>query len=183
MSISAQKGIILWLTGLSGAGKSTLANAVKIQLDQSGYATVVLDGDIMRAGLNSDLGFSMQDRAESLRRTTEVAKLFLRSGKIVIVACISPMQNDRVLARSRVGSCDFIEIFCNCPLEVCETRDVKGLYKKARRNELANFTGISAPYEAPSTPELNIDTGSESISSCTEQIIRFLKHRDIISHQ
>ena len=152
-----QQGKVLWFTGLSGSGKSTIANATEHKLHELGYKTMVLDGDNIRMGLCKDLGFSPQDRSENIRRISEVAKLFAESGTIVLTAFISPYREDREMARSIIGQ-DFIEIFVDTPLDVCEGRDPKGLYKKARTGEIKGFTGIDSPYEAPLRPDMIIDT-------------------------
>ena len=180
---SQQKGhrsAILWFTGLSGSGKSTLANAVNVNLHKKGYSTYVLDGDNIRHGLCKDLGFSDLDREENIRRIGEVSKLFLDAGIIVLTAFVSPFRVDRDNARSLVGENDFIEIFCSADLGVCETRDTKGLYAKARNGDIKDFTGISSPYEDPKSPELLIDTGNLEIDKCVDMIIEFLIKKRII---
>ncbi|MBC8168472.1 MAG: adenylyl-sulfate kinase [Synechococcus sp.] len=174
---------ILWFTGLSGAGKSTLANAVNAALFERGLATYVLDGDNVRHGLCKDLGFSDADREENIRRIGEVAKLFLDAGVIVLTAFVSPFRADRDKARALVNAGDFIEIHCAADLSVCEERDTKGLYAKARAGEIKEFTGISSPYEAPEQPELNVNTGNNSLDSCVEQVIRYLVDQTIIPAQ
>ena len=174
---------ILWFTGLSGAGKSTLANAVNAALFERGLATYVLDGDNVRHGLCKDLGFSDADREENIRRIGEVAKLFLDAGVIVLTAFVSPFRADRDKARALVNAGDFIEIHCAADLSVCEERDTKGLYAKARAGEIKEFTGISSPYEAPEHPELNINTGSSSLDSCVDQVIHYLVEQKIIPAQ
>lgn len=178
--LNLHKSVILWFTGLSGAGKSTVAHAVEETLYQSGHRTFVMDGDNVRHGLCSDLGFSDADRKENIRRVAEVAKLMLEVGVITLTAFISPFATERNLARSLVPNGDFIEIHCLCDLEICEQRDVKGLYKKARRGEIEHFTGISSPYEAPEKPELRLDTGTNSLQDCVDQVMALLKHRGII---
>ena len=155
-SLKGQRPCILWLTGLSGAGKSTLANALEHELFTRRCHTMVLDGDNLRLGLNRDLGFAPADRRENIRRIGEVSRLFVQSGLIVITAFISPFRDDRRMVRSLVEPGEFIEIFMDTPLEVCEARDVKGLYRRARSHEISEFTGISSPYEAPEHPELHI---------------------------
>ena len=180
--LNLHKSAILWFTGLSGAGKSTMAHAVEEALYQSGYRTFVMDGDNVRHGLCSDLGFSDADRKENIRRVAEVAKLMLEVGVITLTAFISPFAAERNLARSLVPNGDFIEIHCLCDLEICEQRDVKGLYKKARRGEIEHFTGISSPYEAPKKPELRLDTGTNSLQDCVDQVLALLKQRGIISN-
>jgi adenylylsulfate kinase len=166
--------MVLWFTGLSGSGKSTLAHTVEEALYERGCRTFVLDGDNIRHGLNGDLGFSADDRTENIRRIGEVAKLFVESGAIVLTAFISPFRADRAKARYVVGSSDFIEVYCQCALEVCEQRDVKGLYKRARTGEIKDFTGISSPYEVPEDAELVVDTGTLSLRECTQQVIDYL---------
>lgn len=175
------KSVILWFTGLSGAGKSTLAHAVEEQLHQLGCRTYVMDGDNVRHGLCGDLGFSEEDRKENIRRIGNVSKLFLEAGVVVLTAFISPFRSDRVLVRNMVLHGDFLEIFCNTPIEVCEQRDVKGLYQKARNGEIKDFTGISSPYEAPDKPELSVLTGEQSLEECVGQVINLLRERDILA--
>ena len=177
------RSAILWFTGLSGAGKSTLANAVNQALFERGLATYVLDGDNVRHGLCKDLGFSDADREENIRRIGEVAKLFLDSGVIVLTAFVSPFRADRDKARALVDDGDFIEVFCSADLGVCEERDTKGLYAKARAGEIKEFTGISSPYEAPETPELSVDTGASALEACVEQVVISLIERGIIPAQ
>ncbi|OQK17154.1 adenylyl-sulfate kinase [Methyloprofundus sedimenti] len=174
------KSVVLWFTGLSGSGKSTLAHAVEDQLYQLGLHTFVLDGDNVRHGLNKDLGFNDQDRKENIRRISEAAKLMLEAGVITLTAFISPFKEEREMARSLMPHGDFIEIHCFCPLEVCETRDVKGLYKRARDGEIKDFTGISSPYEAPVKPELKIDTNALSLEESAAQVIALLRERNIL---
>ena len=174
---------ILWFTGLSGSGKSTLANAVNAALFERGLATYVLDGDNIRHGLCKDLGFSDADREENIRRIGEVAKLFLDAGVIVLTAFVSPFRADRDKARALVAAGDFIEIFCSADLGVCEKRDTKGLYAKARAGEIKEFTGISSPYEAPEAPELAVETGAAEINTCVEQVVNELIRRSIIPQQ
>ena len=179
--LNQHKSVILWFTGLSGSGKSTIAHAVEEALYQSGHRTFVMDGDNVRHGLSSDLGFSDADRQENIRRVAEVAKLMLEVGVITLTAFISPFAAERNLARSLVQNGDFIEIHCLCDLEICEQRDVKGLYKKARRGEIKHFTGISSPYEAPEKPELQLDTGINSLQDCVDNVLSLLKQRSIIA--
>lgn len=169
--------MILWFTGLSGAGKSTLANALEARLHSRGCATVVLDGDNVRHGLCGDLGFSAEDRVENIRRIGEMANLFVNAGVIALTAFISPYTSDRRRVRDLVGNDDFIEIYCRCSLETCEDRDVKGMYKKARRGEISDFTGISSPYEEPQQAEITVDTDSHSIEECVDHIIAELESR------
>lgn len=165
---------ILWFTGLSGAGKSTLAHAVEETLHQMGCNTFVLDGDNVRHGLCSDLGFSDEDRQENIRRIGEMASLFIQGGSIAMTAFISPFQADRDRVRALVPEGDFIEIYCRASIETCESRDVKGLYKRARAGEIPDFTGISSPYEAPESPELVVDTGEEDLSACVDRVVGHL---------
>jgi adenylylsulfate kinase len=169
---------VLWFTGLSGSGKSTLARAVEEALFARGCQVYVLDGDNVRHGLNSNLGFSDADRAENIRRIGEVAKLFADAGMIVLTAFISPCRADRDRARRVIGDA-FLEIHAACDLAVCEERDPKGLYARARRGEIAEFTGISAPYEAPEKPELSVNTGHRSLDECVEEITGLLASRNI----
>ena len=169
------RGAILWFTGLSGSGKSTLANAVDHRLHELGLRSFVLDGDNIRHGLNGDLGFSPEDRTENIRRIGEVAKLFAESGTIVLTAFISPYRADRDRIRetsARDG--DFVEVFVYCPLDVCEQRDPKGLYAKARAGEIPEFTGISAPYEEPVSAELMVDTSAATLDECVEEVLSYL---------
>ena len=175
-----QKGTVIWFTGLSGSGKSTLALEVENALYQRGHLTYVLDGDNIRHGLNKNLGFSPEDREENIRRIGEVAKLFADAGVIAMTAFISPYRADRDNARDLLDEGRFVEIFTDCPLEVCEARDTKGLYKKARAGEIKEFTGISAPYEAPSHPELTVNTGSQTLEECTERVIALLESKGLI---
>lgn len=169
------RGVILWYTGLSGCGKSTIANEVEKELFDSGYHIYVLDGDNIRFGLNSNLGFSPEDRTENIRRIGEVAKLFVDAGVVVSTAFISPYRKDRDRVRSIVEDGDMVEIFVKCDLEVCEQRDAKGLYKKARAGEIKEFTGISAPYEEPEKPELVVDSAKNSVEECAKMIVDYLK--------
>ena len=175
------RSAILWFTGLSGSGKSTLANAVNVALHKNGYSTYVLDGDNIRHGLCKDLGFSDLDREENIRRIGEVSKLFLDAGIIVLTAFVSPFRLDRDNARSLVGEDDFIEIHCSADLGICEKRDTKGLYAKARNGEIKDFTGISSPYEDPLSPELKIDTGNLEIEKCVNIVTNLLVNKKIIS--
>jgi len=177
------RSAILWFTGLSGSGKSTLANAVNAALFERGLACYVLDGDNVRHGLCKDLGFSDADREENIRRIGEVAKLFLDAGVVVLTAFVSPFQADRQRARDLVEAGDFIEIHCAADLAVCEQRDTKGLYAKARAGEIKEFTGISSPYEAPESPELRIDTGSQSLEQSVTQVLGHLATQGVIPQQ
>ena len=167
---------VIWLTGLSGSGKSTIAHAVEERLHRCGVSTYVLDGDNVRHGLCRDLGFSKQDRCENMRRAAEVAKLFVDAGTIVITAFISPFAEERQHARAIVGERDFLEVYCRCPIEVCEQRDVKGLYRRARAGDIRQFTGISSPYEAPSDADLTIDT-THPPELCVNAVISLLFER------
>jgi len=176
-SIKSQKPCILWFTGLSGSGKSTIANAVEAALWEQGKHTYLLDGDNIRMGLNQGLGFSNKDRIENIRRIGEVSKLFVDAGLIVLTAFISPFQRERNMVRELVQEKEFIEIFIDTPLEVCESRDPKGLYKKAREGKIPDFTGISSPYEAPQTPEIHINNDNISIKEITDQIINYLQKK------
>ncbi|MDH5637474.1 MAG: adenylyl-sulfate kinase [Nitrospinota bacterium] len=171
---------ILWFTGLPCSGKSTLSHAVEEGLFQMGCNTFVLDGDNVRHGLCSNLGFTAEDRTENIRRIGELAKLFLEAGVIPLTAFISPYRKDRELARNLVPHGDFIEIFCDSPLDVCEERDVKGLYKKARNGEIKHYTGVSDPYEAPLAPEARIDTAGKSVEECAKEVIELLIARGIV---
>lgn len=166
--------MVYWFTGLSGAGKSTLVNAVAVQLYQRGYIIKVLDGDIIRQGLCSDLGFSLEDRQENIRRIAEVAKLFMESGVIVLCAFITPTETLRDQARDIVGADRFKQIYIKCPLEVCESRDVKGLYAKARQGKIVGFTGIDSPYEEPAQPDIILDTAQATISQCVQNMINLI---------
>ena len=170
-----QKPCILWLTGLSGAGKSTIADRLEQKLRALGTHTYVLDGDNVRHGLNRDLGFTDRDRVENIRRVSEVAKLMVDAGLLVIVSFISPFRSEREMARNLVEEGEFFEIFVDTPLEVCEARDPKGLYVRARRGEIPNFTGIDSPYEAPDDPDLRIDTTKASPEQAAESVVRHLR--------
>jgi adenylylsulfate kinase len=169
-----QKPCILWFTGLSGSGKSTIANAIEVELFKKNRKTYLLDGDNIRHGLNKDLGFLESDRIENIRRIGEVSKLFVDSGLIVLTAFISPFKSDRQIARSLVEYDEFIEVFIDTPLEICERRDPKGLYKKARNGAIKNFTGIDSPYEIPQNPEIHIKTENKSIQECVDIILLHL---------
>lgn len=178
--MNRHESAIIWFTGLSGAGKSTIAHAVEEHLHQQGCRTYVLDGDNVRHGLCGDLGFSIDDRHENIRRIGEVACLFADAGTITLTAFISPLKADRAQVR-RIAGADFIEIFCRCPIDVCESRDVKGIYKKARAGEIKDFTGISSPYEEPDSPELVIETVSMSIEESAAVVMAYLDSRGIIN--
>ena len=170
-----QNGTVLWLTGLSGAGKTTLANHLERALFDKNKLVYVLDGDKVRTGLNSDLGFSNEDRFENIRRIGEVSRLFADAGLIVIVAFISPFRKDRDSVRMAMEAGKFIEVFIDCPLEVCEKRDTKGLYKKARAGMIEDFTGISSPYEPPLSPEIHLRTEKDTVNKCIDKIMNYLK--------
>ena len=165
-----QKSLVVWIVGLSGSGKSTLARGLENELHQKGYLTQILDGDNLRSGINNNLSFTANDRIENIRRAAEVSKLFANCGVITICSLISPTEDIRQMARSIVGE-KYFEVFVNCPLEVCESRDVKGLYKKARNGEIKNFTGIDSPFEAPKSPDLEIKTDINSIEYCHNQLV------------
>ncbi len=169
--------LVVWFTGLSGSGKSTIANLVEEQLFKKNIQAFSLDGDNIRTGLNKGLGFSEVDRYENLRRIAEVSKLFIESGTVVVASFISPLIKDRLLVKEIVGHENFIEIFVNTSLEECERRDIKGLYKKARTGEIPNFTGISAPYESPENPDIEIRTEEVTKKLAVEQIMRFLEKK------
>jgi adenylylsulfate kinase len=174
------QSFVLWFTGLSGSGKSTVANAVAQKLFEKEIRNYVLDGDNIRHGLNKDLGFSDADRTENIRRIGEVSKLFVDSGQVVLTAFISPFIADRELVRSLLEKDEFIEIYVQCPLEECEKRDPKGLYDKARKGLIKDFTGINSPYEEPLQPELVVNTSEYSVTECVEQIINYLSSRNAI---
>ena len=178
--LNDHKSVIIWFTGLSGSGKSTLAHSVEEELYKLNCRTFVLDGDNVRHGLSSNLTFSDNDRKENIRRISETAKLMMEAGVIAITAFISPFREDRDLVRRLLPQKDFIEIYCKASLEICESRDVKGLYKLARAGEIKNYTGIDSPYEAPDNPELVIDTDSESLKESIAKVVDFLKSKEII---
>jgi adenylylsulfate kinase len=180
--LKGHKGAVLWFTGLSACGKSTIANAVDHKLHKLGKHTFVLDGDNIRMGLNKNLGFSAEDRAENIRRIGEVAKLFASSGSIALTAFISPYRADRDKVREIMPAGEFIEIFVDASLETCEKRDPKGLYKKARAGEIKNFTGISDPYEAPTKPELVLDSNTKSIDQLADEVIAYLDKHGLLKH-
>lgn len=173
-TLKGQRPRIVWLTGLSGAGKSTIANLVEKRLHALGRHTYLLDGDNVRHGLNRDLGFTEADRVENIRRVAEVSRLMLDAGLIVITAFISPFRSERLMARSLVRNGEFIEVYVDTPVAVAEERDPKGLYKKARRGEIRNFTGIDSPYEPPEEPEIRIDTTRVSAEEAADQIVKFV---------
>jgi len=180
-AIKSQRSCILWFTGLSGAGKSSIANLVEKKLLALGRHTYLLDGDNVRHGLNKDLGFTDADRVENIRRVAEVGKLMVDAGLIVLTAFISPFRAEREMARSLVDEGEFLEIFVDTPLEIAEQRDVKGLYKKARRGELKNFTGIDSPYEAPESPEIHLRTANETVESAAERVIEIIREKGFIA--
>ncbi|MBL7923364.1 MAG: adenylyl-sulfate kinase [Bacteroidia bacterium] len=172
-----QKALVLWFTGLSGSGKSTLADRVEQELFEQGYKTYLLDGDNIRHGLNSNIDFTEEGRRENIRRIGEVAKLFVDAGIIVLTAFISPFREDRERVRTLLAEGEFVEIHVDCPLEICEQRDVKGLYARARRGEIPNFTGISSPFEAPLQPEITVHTDRNDLETCVNQILSFTYNR------
>ncbi|MXP59189.1 adenylyl-sulfate kinase [Pantoea sp. Taur] len=173
------QGVVLWFTGLSGSGKSTVAGALEQALHRAGVSTYLLDGDNVRHGLCRDLGFSDDDRKENIRRVGEVAKLMVDAGLVVLTAFISPHRTERQMVRDLLGAGQFVEVYVDTPLAVCEARDPKGLYKKARAGELRNFTGIDSVYEAPDAPEIHLD-GEQLVTNLTAQLLDLLRHRDII---
>lgn len=175
ISLGGHRACLLWFTGLSGAGKSTLAHAVERRLFEMGVRTYVLDGDNVRHGLCGDLGFSEEDRHENIRRIGEVGNLFADAGVVTFAAFISPYRSDRQRVRDLMTEGLFVEVFCDTSLEICEQRDVKGMYAKARRGEIKGYTGISSPYEAPENPEIHVPTGTESLETCVDQVISYLR--------
>ncbi|MBZ0090720.1 MAG: adenylyl-sulfate kinase [Sulfuricellaceae bacterium] len=182
-ALNGHRSAVVWFTGLSGAGKSTLAHAVEERLHQIGCRTFVFDGDNVRHGLCADLGFSEEDRKENIRRIGEMVKLFADAGVIALTAFISPFRADRNRVRQLLAPGDFIEVHCRCPLEICESRDVKGMYRRARAGEIRDFTGISSPYEEPENPELSIDTASMPLDQCVDQVIGYLQDHGVIPQQ
>lgn len=176
----SQKPCVLWFTGLSGSGKSTVANAVEAFLFKNNNHSYLLDGDNVRHGLNQDLSFNEQDRVENIRRIGEVTKLFTDSGLIVLSAFISPFQSDRQRVRDLFDNGQFVEVFIDTPIEICEQRDPKGLYKKARSGEIKNFTGLDSPYEAPETPEIHLDTTEKTLEELAEEVIAYLRKHGFI---
>ena len=177
---NGHKGAVLWFTGLSGSGKSTLSHAVENKLFQMDVHSTVLDGDNVRHGLCGDLGFSDVARRENIRRVGEVSKLFVDAGVVVLTAFISPFREDRQVVRKLHQDGDFIEVYCAASLEACETRDVKGLYQRARKGEIKDFTGISSPYEEPQSAEISVDTGSLTLEDCVEEVITYLQNKGVI---
>ncbi len=178
--INAHKSVILWFTGLSNSGKSTIAHAVEERLHSVGCRTFVFDGDNVRHGLCADLGFSREDRDENIRRIGEMSKLFIEAGVIALTAFISPFRGERNRVRNLVQEGDFLEIYCQCPVEVCEQRDVKGHYKKARAGEIKEFTGVSSPYEEPAHPDLVLATDRMQVEACVDAVVGLLRARGII---
>ena len=178
--LNGHRGATVWLTGLSGSGKSTIAVDLEKRLCERSVRTYILDGDNIRHGLNKNLGFSPEDRTENIRRIGEVAKLFTDAGLVAITAFISPYRADRDQVRALMKPGDFVEVFVDCPIEVCEQRDVKGLYKKARAGEIKEFTGISAPYEAPAKPELTLKSDELSVDAAVAAVLRYLESKAII---
>ena len=174
------RGAVLWFTGLSGSGKSTIGHRVERMLIERGAFAYVLDGDNVRHGLNSDLGFAPEDRVENIRRIGEVARLFADAGGLVLSAFISPYRADRDRVRALMGPGEFIEVFVDTPLEICEARDPKGLYKKARAGEISNFTGLDAPYEVPENPEVHLETANLSVDEAAAHVIRYLDEQNIL---
>ncbi|WP_391088982.1 adenylyl-sulfate kinase [Vibrio sp. NH-UV-68] len=180
-SLKQQKPVVLWFTGLSGAGKSTIAGALEARLAELGHHTYLLDGDNVRHGLCSDLGFSEQDRRENIRRIGELAKLMADAGLIVLSAFISPHRNERQMVRDMLADDEFMEVFVNTSLAVCEQRDPKGLYKKARSGEITNFTGIDSEYQAPLNPEIDLLAGEKSIDALVEDCLQVLREKSVIA--
>lgn len=179
--LNGHRACVVWFTGLSGSGKSTLAHAVEERLHGMECRTFVFDGDNVRHGLCSDLGFSIEDRSENIRRIAEMVRLFLDAGVIALCAFISPLRADRQIVSSIVGVENFLEIHCDCSLEICEQRDVKGLYKKARAGLIKNYTGISSPYEAPEHPDLRLETGMNTLSDCVGKVMDVLRGKRMLS--
>ena len=178
--LNNHKSVVIWFTGLSGSGKSTLAHSVEEILFSKGCRTYVLDGDNVRHGLTSNLGFSNEDRKENIRRIGEVTKLMMEAGLIILTAFISPFREDRIAVRNLISDGDFIEVYCKASLETCEARDLKGLYKRARLGEIKNYTGINSPYEIPDNPELIIDIDKESLEESVSKIVSFLQTKSIV---
>lgn len=172
-----QRGVMIWFTGLSGSGKSTVAMGVERELHQRGILCRILDGDNIRSGINRNLGFTEDDRKENIRRIAEVGKLFVDTGIVTLAAFISPTNESRAMAASIIGEEDFKEVFVSTPIEVCEARDVKGLYARARRGEIKDFTGVSAPFEAPSHPSLSIDTSRLSLEESVKKVLELIEHK------
>lgn len=179
--LNGHRSFTVWFCGLSGSGKSTIANEVEKYLHANQCKTYILDGDNVRKGLNNNLDFSEESRKENLRRVSEVAKLMVDAGLIVLTAFISPFEEERAFAKNIIGESNFVEVFVDTPLEVCEQRDVKGLYKKARAGEISNFTGITSPFEAPSNPDITIKTANRPLEDCVQEVINYLKNKNLIS--
>jgi len=179
--LNGHQSFVLWFTGLSGSGKSTLAHAVEEHLHQAQCRTFVFDGDNVRHGLCSDLGFGEEDRKENIRRIGEMTRLFVEAGVIAMTAFISPFREERQRVRSLFAPGEFIEVYCDCSLEVCEERDVKGLYAKARAGLIPNYTGISSPYEAPESPEIRVRTDQENLEQSIDHVLRYLRERKLIA--
>jgi adenylylsulfate kinase len=179
-TLNAHRGAVVWFTGLSGAGKSTVAHATEERLHRMGCHTYVFDGDNVRHGLCADLDFSREGRAENLRRIGEMVKLFIDAGVIALTAFISPFRADRSRVRELVGDRDYVEVYCKCSVQTCESRDVKGLYKRARAGEIKEFTGISSPYEEPDSPDLVLDTQGNTIEECVDQVVEHLIARGMV---
>lgn len=181
--LKGHPSFVVWFTGLSGSGKSTVANALENILFEKGFHTYILDGDNIRKGLNADLSFSPKDRTENIRRIAEVANLMVDAGVIVLSAFVSPYRKDRNQVKETVGASNFVEVFVNTPLAICEKRDVKGLYSKARKGEIKDFTGINAPYEAPENPAIKIDTSKNSLEECVAFIFKAISNKLLLSHE
>lgn len=171
-----QKAIVIWMVGLSGSGKSTLARALENSLHEEGYLTELLDGDNMRTGISNNLGFSPEDRTENIRRAAETAKLFMNAGLVTICSFISPTDEIRKMAKEIIGD-GYVEVYVDCPVEVCEERDVKGLYAKARKGEIPDFTGISAPFDVPKNPEVAVDTANQSLEESHQELVKAIIKR------
>ena len=181
--LNGHNSFLIWFTGLSGSGKSTLANALEQKLHNQNIRTYILDGDNVRKGINNDLGFKPKDRTENIRRIAEVSKLMIDAGIVVLSAFVSPYKKDRKTIATLVKDANFVEIFVNTSLIECERRDVKGLYKKARKGEIENMTGISAPYEAPENPDIEIKTEEESIEEATDRILKYIGPKLKLNHE
>lgn len=175
--LNGHQGLVIWFTGLSGSGKTTLANALEVALHAQGKRTYTLDGDEVRLGLNKDLGFSIADRVENMRRIVEVAQLMLNAGMVVLVASIAPFANERQRARNQIGAAYFLEVYVNTPIEICEQRDVKGLYKKARGKQIGNMTGISSPYEIPDSPGYIARSNEITVAQAVKELLELIAER------
>ncbi|MEM1724663.1 MAG: adenylyl-sulfate kinase [Thermoplasmata archaeon] len=175
--LNGHRSFVLWFTGLPSSGKSTIAHAVEFELYKKGFRTYTFDGDNIRHGLCSDLGFSEKDREENLRRIAEVVKLFIDAGIIVLAAFVSPLKKHREMVKAIIGEGDFIEIYCRCPVEICEKRDPKGLYRKARNGEIKDYTGISAPYEEPENPDLILDTHLLDVEEAVKKVLSLVEKK------